>query len=110
MKKKYLVAYEWAGKNFSGYAPHIAGCIATAKTLPLVRSKLKGALESHLEWMHGDGDPIPVASDEVTVDMQLAPEFPKPRGYCVIVERLSLSMPMPKAVRPRPTTAVAPKD
>lgn len=103
MTRQYPVVYEWAGKNFSGYAPDIPGCMATAKTLPLMRSALKGALESHLQWMHDDGDLIPNASDEVTVDMEPDAEFPQPRGYYVIVERLSIAIPKAKTSKPRLT-------
>jgi predicted RNase H-like HicB family nuclease len=101
MTRQYPVVYEWAGKNFSGYAPDIAGCIATAKTLPLIRSALKSALEVHLQWMYDDGDSIPAASDAVTVDMEPDAEFPQPRGYYVIVERLGVSMPKPKTSKNR---------
>ena len=101
MTKQYPVVYEWAGKNFSGYAPDIAGCMATAKTLPLMRSALKGALEAHLQWMADDGDPIPAASDAVTVEMEPDAEFSQPRGYYVIVERLSISIPKPKTSKRR---------
>ncbi|HEX9199160.1 MAG TPA: type II toxin-antitoxin system HicB family antitoxin [Acidobacteriaceae bacterium] len=103
MTRQYPVVYEWAGKNFSGYAPDIAGCVATAKTLPLMRSALKGALEAHLKWMAEDGDPIPAASETVTVDMEPDAEFPPPRGYYVVVERLSISMPKPKTSKRRIT-------
>ena len=101
MTRQYPVVYEWSGKNFSGYAPDVPGCMATAKTLDLIRSMLKGALESHLQWMQDDGDPIPNASDEVTVDMEPDAEFPQPRGYYVIVERLSITMPKAKATKPK---------
>ena len=101
MTRQYPVIYEWAGKNFSGYAPDIAGCMATAKTLPLIRTKLRGALEAHLKWMCDDGDPIPRASETVTVDMEPDSEFRQPRGYHVIVEWLNVSMPKLKAARLR---------
>ena len=97
MTKQYPVIYEWTGKNFSGYAPDVAGCIATAKSLPLMRSAMRGALESHLQWMQDEGDAIPEASDTVTVDMDPDAEFPQPRGYYVVVERLSISMPKAKS-------------
>jgi predicted RNase H-like HicB family nuclease len=96
MTRQYPVVYEWAGKNFSGYAPDVAGCIATAKTLPEMREMLKGALESHLQWMQNDGDPIPRPSDSVTVDMEPDAEFPQPRGYYVVVEKLNITMPRKK--------------
>jgi predicted RNase H-like HicB family nuclease len=93
MTRQYPVVYEWAGKNFSGYAPDIAGCIATAKTLPKMRATLKSALEAHLQWLQDDGDAIPAASDQVTVDMEDDAEFPHKPGYYVIVERLDIPMP-----------------
>ena len=103
MTKQYPVVYEWAGKNFSGYAPDIAGCIATAKTLPTMRTALRGALEAHLQWLADDGDPIPEASETVTVDMEPDPEFPQPRGYYVVVEKLSVSVPKSKPSKRRVT-------
>jgi predicted RNase H-like HicB family nuclease len=103
MTRQYPVVYEWAGKNFSGYVPDVPGCIATGKTLDLMRSMLKGALESHLQWMHDEGDSIPNASDEVTLDMEPDVEFPHPRGYYVIVERLSITLPKAKTAKPKLT-------
>src|ERR1700733_12479472 len=103
MTKQYPVVYEGAAKNFSGYAPDIAGCIATAKTLPTMRTALRGALEAHLQWLAGDGDPIPEASETVTVDMEPDPEFPQPRGYYVVVEKLSVSVPKSKPSKRRVT-------
>ena len=105
MTKQYPVIYEWAGKNFSGYAPDVPGCIATAKSLEGIRTQLKGALESHLQWLQDDGDAIPTASDSVTVDMEPDAEFPQPRGYYVILENLNLSMPKSKPSKPRLTKA-----
>jgi predicted RNase H-like HicB family nuclease len=96
MKKKFLVVYEWAGKNFSGYAPDVAGCIATAKTLPKMRAMLKSALEAHLQWLKDDGDLIPTASDQVTVDIKNDAKFPYKPGYYAIVEKLNISMPKRK--------------
>jgi predicted RNase H-like HicB family nuclease len=101
MTKQYPVVYEWAGRNFSGYAPDIPGCIATAKTLPLMRSALRGAIEAHLKWLADEGDRIPDASETVTVDMEADPEFPQPRGYYVVVEKLNVSMPKFKVSKPQ---------
>lgn len=105
MTKRYLVIYEWSGKNFGGYAPDIPGCMATAKTLPKMRLMLKEALEAHLQWMRDDGDPISDPMEEVTVDMKADPEFPNPPGYYVIVEPLQLTMPKKKrSTTRRPAT------
>ena len=96
MTRQYLVIYEWSGKNFGGYAPDIPGCMATAKKLPKMRLMLKEAFESHLQWMRDDGDAIPDASDEVTIDMKDDPEFQNPPGYYVVVESLQVTMPKKK--------------
>jgi predicted RNase H-like HicB family nuclease len=106
MTREYPVIYEWAGKNFAGYAPDVAGCMATAKTLPLIRAALKGALEAHLQWMKNDGDPIPEPSETVTVDMEPDAEYPQPRGYHVIVERLGLKMPRSKNAKTKLTKSI----
>ena len=96
MTKQFPVIYEWAGKNFAGYAPDIPGCMATAKTLSKIRLDLKSALESHLQWMQDDGDAIPEPSSETTLDMSDDPEFPDPPGYYVIVEKIDLVLPRKK--------------
>ncbi|HEY4358872.1 MAG TPA: type II toxin-antitoxin system HicB family antitoxin [Acidobacteriaceae bacterium] len=96
MIKLYPVIYEWSGKNFSGYAPDIPGCAATAKTLAGVRTSLKGALEAHLQWMFDDGDRIPHPSKKTTIDLKEDPEFPFPKGYYVVVEQVPLALPEKK--------------
>ncbi len=105
MTKYYPVIYEWAGKNFAGYAPDIPGCMATAKSLAKMRSSLKGALEAHLQWLQDDSDPIPDPSATVTVEMKDDPEFPNPPGYYVIVERLDLNLPKKKRTSTRKPSA-----
>ena len=99
MTQKYPVLYEWAGKNFSGFAPDIPGCAGTGKTLGKVRLDLRAALEAHLQWMQDDGDTLPSPSNSATVDMSDDPEFPNPEGYYVIVEQLEVTMPKPKNKR-----------
>lgn len=101
MTRQYPVIYEWSGKNFGGFAPDIPGCMATAKTLPKMREMLKGALESHLQWLQDDNDPIPDPTIAVTVDLENDPEFPYPPDYDVIVEKLALTMPKKKRVPTR---------
>ncbi len=93
MTKQFPVIYEWAGKNFSGFAPDVPGCAATGRTLAKMRLELKGALEAHLQWMSKDGDKLPEPSASVTVDLNDDPEFPNPPGYYVIVEQLEVTVP-----------------
>lgn len=96
MTKTYPAVFEWAGKNFSGYAPDVPGCIATAKTLPLIRLQFKEALEAHLQWLQDDGEILPMPSSEVTVDLKQDKKSPYPKGYYVIVERLEVALPRKK--------------
>lgn len=101
MIRKYPVIFEFAGKNFGGYAPDVPGCIATAKTIEQVRDQLKSALEAHLQWLEDDGDPIPKASARVTVDLTPSPQVRQPRGYYAIVEQLDVALPRKKRATPR---------
>jgi predicted RNase H-like HicB family nuclease len=103
MTKRFPVIYEWAGKNFSGFAPDVPGCAATARTLPKMREQLKGALEAHLKWMEDDGDELPQPSPSVTLDLTPDPEFPNPPGYYVIVEQLPIQLPRTKLTKSRKT-------
>jgi len=93
MKRSYWIVMEWSGKNFGAYAPDVPGCMATAKTLAGIRNRFKSALESHLAWMQEDGDTLPEASQTITLDITEDPEFPNPRGYYVVVERLTVALP-----------------
>jgi predicted RNase H-like HicB family nuclease len=60
MKQRFLVVYEHGMRNYGGFAPDIPGCCSTGKTLTKIRSLMREALETHLEWMASDGDPMPL--------------------------------------------------
>ena len=46
--------------------------------------------EAHLKWVAEDGNSIPDPSETVTYRIwNLIPEFIQPRGYYVVVEKLS---------------------
>ena len=57
----YLVIIQKAGSNYCAYSPDVLGCISTGDTIEEVRQTMKEALESHLELMAEDGDPLPQA-------------------------------------------------
>ena len=59
---KYFVVFEWAGTNWSAYAPDVPGCVATGVTKEEVRRMMREALEFHFEGMREDGDQIPEPS------------------------------------------------
>ena len=60
----YLVILEQAGRNWSAYAPDVRGCISTGPTEEQTRRNFADALQSHLDWMREDGDPIPPPAAE----------------------------------------------
>lgn len=64
---KYAVVIEWAGTNYSAYAPDVPGCAATGDTLVEVKQNIRDAIEFHLEGLREDGLPIPEATTQVDV-------------------------------------------
>ena len=96
MKKKFLVVYEHGVGNYSGFAPDIPGCISTAKTLPVMRRMMKEALETHLQFMASDGDPMP---EPVTTNVRFSPED-DPEGEVdhYVVERLEIEVPISQKI------------
>jgi predicted RNase H-like HicB family nuclease len=62
MRYRVLVVLEKAPRNYSAYAPDVPGCIAAGKTIEETLKLMQEALQSHLEWMAQDGDPMPEIS------------------------------------------------
>jgi predicted RNase H-like HicB family nuclease len=102
MKQRFLVIYERGKRNFSGFAPEVPGCFSTGKTLPEMRRMMREALESHLQWMADDGDPIPAPKTK-TVKLSEEDLSAKSAGHYLIVELLDVDMPAAPAVRRRMT-------
>ena len=70
---RYAIVIEWAGSNYSAYAPDVAGCVATGATLEEVKRHMREALDFHLEGLREDGLPIPEPTTQVdTVELQAA--------------------------------------
>jgi predicted RNase H-like HicB family nuclease len=59
---QYAMIIEKGEHNYSAYFPDLPGCIATAKTLDELKSRMREALEMHLQGMRKDGLPIPEPS------------------------------------------------
>lgn len=59
---QYAMIIEKGEKNYSAYFPDLPGCIATAKTLPEIKQRMREALELHLRGLREDGLPIPEPS------------------------------------------------
>lgn len=96
MKREFLVLYaKCTGSNFSGHAPDVPGCISTGDSLEEMRSMMREALESHLEFLAEDGDPIPeptaTSVDFKPVDFEDAEYF--------VVEHLQIKVPAKGRIR-----------
>ena len=59
------IVIERAGRNYSAYAPEVAGCIATGVTAKEAEENMRSALELHLKGMAEDG--LEIVSDDVVV-------------------------------------------
>jgi predicted RNase H-like HicB family nuclease len=63
---KYAIVIEKVpGSNYSAYVPDLAGCVATAESLPEIKRLIREGIEFHLEGMREDGDPIPEPTTQV---------------------------------------------
>ena len=56
---KYGVLIEKGERNCSAYVPDLPGCIATGATVEETRTRIREAIEVHLEGLREDGDVIP---------------------------------------------------
>jgi predicted RNase H-like HicB family nuclease len=52
---KYLIVIEKVDYNYSAYLPDIPGCIATGKTIEVVKKNIAEALAMHLRGLYEDG-------------------------------------------------------
>lgn len=60
----YLIVIEETSTGFSAYAPDIPGCIATAPSIIGVRSRMREAIEFHIEGLQLAGFPIPAPTSK----------------------------------------------
>lgn len=56
---KYAVVVEKTNNTYSAYVPDLPGCIATAKTRPGVLSRIRQAIQLHIEGLLEDGHKVP---------------------------------------------------
>lgn len=56
---RFLVVIEKAEGNYSAYLPDLPGCVATGDTHEEVETNIHEAIQTHLQGMSEDGDPIP---------------------------------------------------
>lgn len=97
MKQRFLVVYEHGKRNYGAFAPDIPGCISTGKTLADIRRLMREALESHLEFMAADGDPMPTP---VTTNFDLSTVY-DPDGNVdhYVLELLEIDVPASRQTR-----------
>lgn len=68
--REYTVIYEWAGNNYSAYAPDLPGCVTTGRTLEETRSNMREAIAGHIATLRESGEQIPeptTCSDRIAV-------------------------------------------
>ena len=58
---KYLIIIERGETGYSAYSPDLPGCIAAGRTLRETRSRMRGAMEMHVEGLRAQGLPVPEA-------------------------------------------------
>jgi predicted RNase H-like HicB family nuclease len=56
---QYTVIYEKSRNGWGAYLPDLPGCVATGRTLPLVKRRIREAVALHIQGMREDGDNIP---------------------------------------------------
>jgi predicted RNase H-like HicB family nuclease len=61
---KYLVIYEREGKSYGAFVPDLPGCVATGRTLAVVKKRIREAIAMHLEDMIERGEPLPAPAAE----------------------------------------------
>ena len=61
---KYLVIYEREGRNYGAFVPDLPGCVATGKSLAVVRKRIREAIAIHVEDMTSRGLRLPVPAAE----------------------------------------------
>jgi predicted RNase H-like HicB family nuclease len=59
--RKYLIIIERGETGYSAYSPDLPGCIATGRTLRETRSRMRGAMEMHVEGLRAQGLQVPEA-------------------------------------------------
>ena len=61
---KYLVIYEREGRNYGAFVPDLPGCVATGRSLAIVKKRIREAIALHLEDMLARGETLPEPAAE----------------------------------------------
>ena len=57
--EKVVVDIYYTGNNYCAHSPILLGCVSTATTLSDIKTKIREAIEFHIESSLKDGDTIP---------------------------------------------------
>ena len=89
---KFLVVYEKGPNNYCAFVPNLPViCMSTGKTWEEIQYNIREAMDSHLEFMIEDGDPLPeleVWFEEVEI---LPQEGGPSKKYAVMFEQSSIN-------------------
>jgi predicted RNase H-like HicB family nuclease len=64
-KMEYAVVYHKTQTGYSASVPDLPGCIATGRTLPTTKRRMREAITLHLKGMQEDGTRIPRPTTQV---------------------------------------------
>jgi predicted RNase H-like HicB family nuclease len=90
MKKTYLVVFEKAPNNYSGFSPDVPGCISVGDTLDEMYRNYQEALELYIESCDDLGLPIP---EPITKRVTLPLEGETDPHAQYVVDWLSVNVP-----------------
>jgi predicted RNase H-like HicB family nuclease len=62
---KYPVIIEKANGNYSAYSPDLPGCVSTGATIEETLSRMRDAIQFHIEGLKKEGLDIPEPSTKV---------------------------------------------
>ena len=62
---RYAVIVEEGETSFGAYVPDLPGCVAVAETRNEVLRLIEEAIESHVDGLRQDGQPIPEPSSSI---------------------------------------------
>lgn len=59
---KYMVVVEKSTSGYGAYVPDLPGCVAAGESREEVLRLIKEAIESHIESLEENGEPVPQPS------------------------------------------------
>jgi len=67
---KYVVIIEPTESGFSAYSPDLPGCVTTSPTREGIESRMRDAIQLHLEGLREEGEDVPApVSDSILIEV-----------------------------------------